>query len=287
MKTVKRQGYQWAAAICLVAGITTAQAAIDNGAPLIQASGTGNPGEMFLNVWDQAAATSYSIDLGTTVESFLAGSQTATSWSLDQRFIDWAATTTDPLTFNVAGNNSYVGMNSADFGVLMSRTTGTSKPGSITMVNLQNLYTSRIRDRANALNITSGLENGGASPTDFAADLSEVTTSNLSSYFGYSFWGKSMGIPGWIGSGVVRNGDTPDTTVDLYFIHSPGGPVQGSTKAVFDNLDGYLSLDVANAKLSWTPNVAAVPVPGAVWLFLSGMLAVLRVQKRSGIASIA
>jgi hypothetical protein len=285
MKMVKRQGYQWAATICLLAGINTAQAAISNGAPTIQPGGSGSAGELFLNVWDQAATTSYSIDLGVTVGDFLAGKQASTSWSLDQRFVDWASTTSDPLTFNVAGNNSYVGLNSADYGDLLSRRTGASAPGGFTM-NALATVTTRISARATALNITSGLENGGASPTDFAADLSEVTTTNASSYF-ENAWGTSMFISGWIGSAVVRNGDTPDQTLDFFFIHSPGGTVASSTRAVFDKLDGYLSLDVANAKLTWTSNVAPVPVPGAVWLFLSGMLVVLRVQRRSGIASAA
>jgi len=283
MKTVKQQVYQSALAMCLAFGINNAQAAISNGAPTIQAGGSGVAGELFLNVWDQAAATSYSIDLGVTVGSFLAGAYTSTFWNLDQRFVDWAAATSDPLTFNVAGNNSYVGLNSADYGVLLSRRSGTSAPGAITM-NALTTVTTKVRDRANALNIAEVAQNGGATATDFAADLSEVTTTNVSSYFG-SAWGTSMNISGWVGSATVRNGATPDQTLDFFFIHSPGGTVGSSTHAVFDKLDGYLSLDIANAKLTWTSNVAPVPVPGAVWLFLSGMLAVLRVQKRSGISS--
>jgi len=285
MKTVKQQVYQSALAMCLAFGINNAQAAISNGAPTIQAGGSGVAGELFLNVWDQAAATSYSIDLGVTVGDFLAGAYTSTFWNLDQRFVDWAAATGDPLTFNVAGNNSYVGLNSADYGVLMSRKTGASAPGAITMNSLTNLFTTRIAARATALNIAHVAQNSGATATDFTADLSEVTTTNVSSYFNKA-WGSSMNISGWVGSATVRNGGNPDQTVDFFFIHSPGGgSVGSSTQAVFDKLDGYLSLDVANAKLTWTSNVAPVPVPGAVWLFLSGMLAVLRVQKRSGISS--
>ncbi|WKJ92120.1 hypothetical protein QZJ86_08265 [Methylomonas montana] len=283
MKTVKRQGYQWAAAICVVASINTAQAAINNGGLAIQALGSGSAGEMFLNVWDQAAATSYSIDLGTTVESFLAGKQASTSWNLDQRFVDWASLTSDPLTFNVAGNNSYVGVNDADFGVLMSRRTGSSAPGGIAMTTLAT-WGNKVMARANALNINQDAQNGDASNTDFPLNLSEVTTNNISSYFNNT-WGASMNIAGWVGSAVVRNGETPDQTVNFFFVHSPGGAVAGGTPAVFDKLGGFLSLDVANAKLNWTSTAAPVPVPGAVWLFLSGMLAVLRVQKRSGFSS--
>ncbi|WP_020483016.1 hypothetical protein [Methylomonas sp. MK1] len=285
MKMVKRQGYQWAAAICLVAGMNSAQAAISNGAPTIQPGGSGVAGELFLNVWDQAAATSYSIDLGVTVGDFLAGSQVSSYWNLDQRFVNWAAATSDPLTFNVAGNNSYVGLNSADYGVLLSRRTGASAPGSFSMSALATV-TTRISARATALNIAEVAQNSGATATDYAADLSEVTTTNASSYFDKA-WGTSMNISGWVGSATVRNGGNPDQTLNLFFIHSPGGTVASGTPVVFNELDGFLSLDIASAKLTWTSNVAPVPVPGAVWLFLSGILAVLRVQKRSGVASIA
>ncbi|MBD9360603.1 hypothetical protein [Methylomonas fluvii] len=279
MKMVKRQGYQWAAAICLMAGINTAQAAIDNGAPLIQAGGTGSAGELFLNVWDQAAATSYSIDLGTTVGDFLSGNLSPTFGHLDQRFIDWAATTSDPLIFNVASNNSYVGFQDPNMGVLLSRRTGASDPGHITVSTLLT-WNTRVRDRAIALNIAEVAQNPGATATDYAANLSEVTTTGASSYFGYTFWTKTMGISGWDGSAKVRSSGVEDETLDFYFVHSPGGSVVASTRAVFDKLEGQFSLDIANAKLVWTPTVTAVPLPGAVWLFLGGLVSLLRLQKR-------
>jgi len=141
--------------------------------------------------------------------------------------------------------------------------------------------TTKVRDRANALNIAEVAQNSGTTAIDFAANLSEVTTNtNATSYFNKA-WGTSLSISQWIGSAVVRNGAAPDQNLDLFFIHSPGGSVGGSTKTTADKLDGYLSLDVANAKLVWTSNVAPVPVPGAAWLFLSGILAALRLQRRN------
>lgn len=280
MKLIQQRGYHWLAAICLVAGAGSAHAAINNGAPLIQASGTGSSGELYLNVWDALATTSYSIDLGTTADDFLAGKQLSRTWSLDQKFVDWASSTSDPLTFNVAGNNSYLGLTDSNYGVLLSRREGASAPGGVAMSALATL-TTKVRDRANALNIAQVAQNPGTTATDFEADLSEVTTSTgATSYFNKA-WGTTMSIPGWIGSAVVRNGETPDQNLDLFFIHSPGGSVASGTPAVFDKLDGFLSLDVANAKLVWTSNVAPVPVPGAAWLFLSGILAALRLQRRT------
>ncbi|BBL60602.1 hypothetical protein [Methylomonas koyamae] len=280
MKLIQQRGYHWLAAICLVAGAGTAHAAINNGAPLIQASGTGSSGELYLNVWDALATTSYSIDLGTTVDDFLAGKQLSRTWSLDQKFADWASSTSDPLTFNVAGNSSYLGTGNANYGVVLSRREGASAPGGIAMTTLAT-WTTKVRDRANALNIAQVAQNPGATAADFEADLSEVTTSTFPTSYFNKAWGTTMSIPGWIGSAVVRNGETPDQNLDLFFVHSPGGTVLGSTQAAFDKLDGFLSLDVANAKLVWTSNVAPVPVPGAAWLFLSGILAALRLQRRT------
>ncbi|MBD9355270.1 hypothetical protein [Methylomonas albis] len=280
MKNVKRQGYQLAAAICLMAGISNAQAAINNGASSIQAGGTGSAGELYLNVWDQAASTSYSIDLGVTVGNFLSGNLPTTFGQLDQRFINWAATTSDPLIFNVAGNNSYVPFANSANGVLLSRRTGATEPGGITLSTL-GTWESRVRDRANALNIAEVAQNPGATATDYAANLSEVTTTGASSYFGYTFWTQNMGISGWNGSAKVRNSGVEDETLDFYFVHSPGGTVGTSTRAIFEKLEGKFSLDIADAKLVWTPTVTAVPLPGAVWLFLGGLVSLLRLQKRA------
>ena len=281
MKPIKP--HKLALAICIACGVNSAQAAISNGGYIGTALGAGQSGELFLNIWDQAAATSYSLDLGTTVDSFLTSYKSSQTWNLDQRFIDWAALTSDPLTFNVAANNSYgLRPNNINYGVLMSRLTGYTAPGHITNTSLTTGYVSRMQARADALNIPADAQNGGASNTDFAKNLSEVTTTNASSYFGNAFWGKEMGIPGWVGSAVVRNGSVADTTVDLFMIHANGGAAIGSQPAIFTNLKGTLSLDVADAKLIWT---APVPLPGAAWLFMGGLFAALKLQRRKAVST--
>lgn len=272
-----KKTYTMAAVISLIAGVNTAQAAISNGAASIQASGAGVSGELFVNVWDQTAQTSYYLDLGTTVDDFLATSATSRSWALDQTFVLWAGATTNALTFNVAGNNTYHDQSDGTYGVLLSRLTGASAPGSIAL-NALGTYGSRIRDRANILNTQSNAYN-----TNYAENFSLVTTNpSNSAYFNYTFWGKSEGISGWVGSATVRNGAVADQTLDLFNIHLPVGTPLTSTKAIFDKLDGYLSLDVANAQLSWHSNVTPVPLPTATWLFLSGLIGFFKIQKIRG-----
>jgi len=265
--------YQLAVAISLMACMNNAEATISNGAPNTQATGSNVSGELFVNIWDQAAQTSYYLDLGTSVDAFLATSTSSRSWKLDSTFVSWANLTTDPLTFNVAGNNTYHDQSDGTYGVLMSRLTGASAPKPIALVTLGNYGTS-IRDRANVLNTESNAFNN----PDYSKNLSLVTTNtSKAAYFGNAFWGKSEGISGWTGSATVRNGSTPDQTLDLFSIHLPSGTPLTSTKAVFDKLDGYLTLDVANAQLSWHSNVTPVPLPTATWLFLSGLIGFFRI----------
>lgn len=285
MKTIKRND-KLAVAICLACGLNSAQAAINNGG-FVGDGNLGNDasGEIFLSVWDQLAGTSYSIDLGTTVDEFIAGSDNSRSWSLDQRFIDWAGATSDPLIFNVAGNNNYSNdWSNTNFGVLATIRTGSSLPnGNISMTSLDG-WIGKFEGRANALNISQNNDNGNTDPgfTDFAANLSEVSMSNeTTTYFSVpGRWGTTEGMANWVGSATVR-GSNPDQTVDFLFIHSPGGQnTSDSTPTLRSRLDGYLTLDVTAATLNWHSNVATVPLPASAWLFLSGLLATLRFHKR-------
>lgn len=251
MNTNKQIIVTLATQILLVSSLNSAQASISNGASSVQAGGDGVSGELFVNIWNQTAQTSYYLDLGTTVDDFLATSTSSKSWNLDQSFIDWAGTTTDALIFNVAGNNTYHSQAEGIYGVLQSRLTGTSAPGNITL-NTLGQYGTKIRDRANNLDVASNAYN-----TNIAENYSLVTTDTKSAaYFNYAFWGKQMGTTGWVGSATVRDGANPDQTLDLFNIHLPCGTPLSTTQAIFDPLDGYLTLDVASAKLKWQSNFA-------------------------------
>jgi hypothetical protein len=206
----------------------------------------------------------------------VAGQNLNHTWNLDQTFVSWAAKTNDALTFNVAGDNSYVGKTSAFDAVMMSSQTGYTNTTNVNMTSIATLQ-NNVAARAIAINVAAG---DSVTP-NYAANLSEVTTTKLDqSYFGYATWGTTMGNVGYVGSASVRNGTTPDQALDLLYIHAPGGPVLQSTKAIVDKLNGYLTLNVSSATMTWHSNVATVPLPGTVWLFLSGLLAALGFHKR-------
>lgn len=278
MKTIKR--HTLAVAICLACGVTGAHAAISNGASI--AGGSLQDGELFLNVWDQLAQTSYAIDLGTTVNSMYANQNSNQVWHLDQRFINWAALTTDTLTFNVAGNNQYVGKNSVLDAVVLSSLTGYTNIYNANMLGLGAIQ-NNVAARALALNIASGEPLNLVDPTlnNYAANNNSISVpGDGQPYFDYLYWGKTEGIPNYVGSATVRNGGV-DQTLDLIYLHGPGGTTAVSTKAIVEKFNGYLTLDTSAATLTWHTNaVTAVPLPGAIWMFLSGLLATLGFQKR-------
>ncbi len=280
MKTVTKQGWQWALALCLAAGAGSTQAAISGGTSV--AGSSYQAGELFLNVWDELAQTSYELDLGTTVTSMIASQNADQVWNFDSAFVNWAALTTDTLTFNVAGANTYypAGLTAAQsrsltsWGVMLSTRTGYDNH-IVSNTNNVIAMANTVANRTMQINSFAG------DPYNYAANLSAVTAAGQQGYFAPSLgWGPGEGIANFVGSATVRNGGT-DQTLDLAFIHSPGGTLAGGTQMIVDYLNGYLSLDVAAATLTWhTNSVATVPVPGAVWMFLSGLLATLRFQKR-------
>lgn len=279
MKMIKR--HTLAVAVCLACGVTGAQAAISNGLMTAQSLGSNQDGELYLNVWDQLAQTSYAIDLGTTVTGMVAGQNTNHVWNLDQTFINWAALTTDTLTFNVAGTNTYLPKSDTNYSTMLSTRTGYDNKMKVNMgVNIIQIA-NNVAARAIALNALNGPNGRDGDQYNYAENLSSVTTpSSGQPYFDYATWGAKEGITSFVGSATVRNGGT-DQTVDLAFIHSPGGTIVPSTQAKVDYLNGYLALDVANATLNWHTNaVAAVPLPGAAWMFMSALLTALGFQKR-------
>ncbi len=277
MKKIKQR--KLVVAICLLCGVNGAQAAISDGS--ILAGGSGQAGELFLNIWDEAATTSYSLDLGTTLENFYANKGATQSWTLGSSFTTWAALTTDTLTFNLAANNSYVGKTSAGDAVLLSSLTGSANTFNVNMTNLVTLGNNL---SARAISLNAAANDLG----NYAANLGAVTTDTAdNAYFGYTFWGTGLGIANYAGSATVRNGAT-DETLDLVYIHAPGGAVLQSTKATVEHLQGILSLNTSASTLTWTAvPPTTVPVPAAMWLFLGGLLSLLKLQKRNAFSTVA
>ena len=218
---------------------------LSDGSALV--GGSNQAGELFLNVWDAKASTSYELDLGVTLADFCSYSKNTQVWDLDHKFKVWSATN-HVLTFNVAANNSYVGKNSTADSVLLSSLTGAANAYNVNMLGLIKLQ-NNVSARAQSINVDTG------SNTNYAANLSTVTTNiNSAAYFDDAFWGTAMGITGYAGSATVRNGGTNET-LNLVYIHSPGGVIKPNTKAAVEYLNGHLSLDPTGSTLIWIPTL--------------------------------
>ncbi|BBA35028.1 uncharacterized protein sS8_3085 [Methylocaldum marinum] len=275
-------------AVLLSAAAGGAHAAIATGSTF-----GGSSGELFLSVWDQTSAYSYSLDLGVTVEDFLTGQSTPRTWVLDQRFEDFAAAG-NPLKFNIAANNTYQGVSSADYGIV---TSVQNIPTQIEKINTfqgkaatgrLGQMSSAVQQRVNRLNQSSSAQNGGASTFDFTLNLSEVTDGTVDAHNAYftNIWGNNLGGKQAAANTTATVGSPtePDETLALFFLHLQGPNVN---KIQVDQLGGgtfTFALDVANKQLVWSGSVAPVPIPAGVWL-LSSALAALGFLRRPEQAS--
>ncbi len=230
-------------------------------------------GELFLSVWNEEAATSYSLDLGITVEEIASGAVLTRQWDL-------ASTSVAPffgsflsalgagktLQYNVAANNTLGALNTnPDFGVV---TTFSNSPAEVQGVQpgvglsgIVSTLSSNVRSRINNLNATVTEDHPGATANDFAANLDEQSDATQFSYFNDASWGIDLGG----GIGGLTTATVVGQVLDLYLLGWSGS---GPTSR-FSQLGQY-SLN-ANGLLTFT-SVSAVPVPAAVWLLGSVLL---------------
>jgi len=95
-----------------------------------------------------------------------------------------------------------------------------------------------------------------------------------------------MGLTGYTASATVRNGEvipiteaTDNVTLDLAWYHASAGGA-ATSKALYDVLEGYLTLDIPTSRLTWHSTVSEVPLPGTAWLFLGALLSMLKFKRR-------
>jgi len=263
-----------------------AEATINPGTigPALGQFGSGSSGELFLSVWDQTAAISFSFDMGLTVEDFISGNPTPLVWDLGPSFGNFA-NTGHPLTFNIAGSNAYPGLitggvPNANYGFLASHLLGFSLNSSpianASLGQLASAFTGRIQ----FLNLAQLAQNPGATATDWGANLSEVTTSTSAGSYFNNFWGINEGKVPWTASAKVRQeGGLADTSLDMYFIHANPASI-GSAAIVDPAASGFhFVLDSNNATLS----LSLIPEPATAWLFVAGMVGLgLSIRRNSG-----
>lgn len=273
MKTIKPVGYKKLAfGIMLACGVSGAANATTSPINNIVAN------DLFLNVWDPTTTTSYAVDLGVSLPAFFAEAGSSLTFNLDSTFSNWVATVpNDTLTFNIAAANVVPPQNTTADAYLLSFEAANSPFASDPTMNLHlmNINQGNIESRIGELNGSPEL-------------IYDPTGTNQAyfNYFGGVEWGIGEAIASQIMSSTVGNGGLNQLYVE--YLNTPGTNSQAnSVKTPYEQLNGYFSINTSNSTLNWTSTaVSAVPVPGAVWLFLGGLMTVLGLQKRkSGLAA--
>jgi hypothetical protein len=281
MKVLKRQ-YQLAAAVCLAAGFGSAQAAITPGSLAAQGAGSG---ELFMLAFNTQTNNTFAIDLGVTINDFLTNSAsthyTGASgfWDLGSKFSQFA-NGTGSIIFNLQASNFYLTGADQSRGALVSYLSSASPwtPASpLTNGAFSNTGWGKISNHADHIN--TAMKNQGVitSTTNYAENASAIFTNTGNTLGSWTFEGaKTLGISStFSGSATVRS-DSPDQTLNLMWTHQgPDGVV------LYDVQNGLMSLDLSAGKLVWAVPPVTVPVPAAAWSFLGGLLAMLRLQRRT------
>jgi hypothetical protein len=308
MKLKKRHLKSLSAGLLLAAASTGAHAAIILGGQPF-AGGISQPGELFLNVWDEVAATSYNLDLGVSVADMWANPNSSRSWDLGSL---WAGFNNgvDQLKFNVAGSSSYQGpgvtggAGNVNDGVMLSHAPGFQLNTANISVNALQGLNDRVEAYADSINQAACGGTGTACNVDYAANISDVVNAASAAYFNNGQTWSETAVTGWTTDVGIRNPDFPGTTtpnpdgvLQLFFIHPPATiPSRGGIVTVdavggggaLDPLDKkpgdtnmVFRLDAANHTLTWSPlAVTAVPVPAPLWLLLSALTGMGIISRR-------
>ncbi|MDT4330621.1 hypothetical protein ACQE3E_00460 [Methylomonas sp. MED-D] len=288
MKIFNKHGFGLTA-VCMVLGMGSAQAAINPGTQAQQTSG-----EMFLSVYDVDNATTYGIDLATTVNDFTDNIANGTSytWNLGPRWANFIANATGELQWNVLGSNYYTAVSLLDphYGILVSQTNISDlREADKLLVQVSQLQgqTTGVKNQALALNqalpnSTPIVTPGKTKLTDYAANW-DLTTTNSNAFSEEGGIGLFQASAYLYADGTEHTNffGENDETVRMLFWHTGSTPgTTTNSQANFDFMPGYMSLDIASGTLNWN-YVTAVPLPGAAWMFLGGLLSLLRFTNRS------
>ena len=278
MKKIKLVGNSLPAVLLLACCINTTQAdqTLSTAGPVLQTLQNNlyvSTPDIFLNVWDQTAGDSYNVDLGVNLHTFIAEAATTNiTWNLDSYFKSFASAG-NPLTFNIAGvdENGNVKTSTND-SVLLSYPTGLESSTFAASLNYHLFATNQtlVNNYIETLSGNVLITHSGAQSAEI------VTDQNNPAYFGSTTWGIGEGTPGVL-SAVSGGGGANELSV--LFLNTPGGSVTNGTVIPQTLPAGYFSLNAANDTLVWNANSTAVPLPGAVWLFVGGLLGLLGSQK--------
>ncbi|MBP1152847.1 hypothetical protein [Methylocaldum sp. RMAD-M] len=257
----------------LVAGIAlafsagVANAAIDDGKPGNQINDAGDiQGELFLNVWNQAAGETFTFDTGWSYEAFAANPTSFTAnFGADAKWANFAATG-NPLVFSLGAKSDQQfgtgGANGRNYFILSVDTINPDFGTDSTSQAVRGQMDLRIQD-INQTDLDVNLNNSTFSVTGQPGDYP-------------NFWGSNVG-------GANGSIDT-DTEVGqwlaMYEVWSTGGG-RGQVTTVNNRVLGYAFLDKDLGTLSFASEPpSAVPVPPALWLMGSAMTALVGFSRR-------
>jgi len=274
-------------AILLLGVAANAQADINPGT-----AASGSSGQLFLDVWDQTQSKSYTLNLGVTVDQLLsnpaavlAADTSNGNFALGSSFASMYQTG-DVLDWNLAAASKYDATSSADYGIIVSNVPGSTQETHIGNTVIQS-DASKIGSWAVLISEAQDYYNNQPTTGNYSQLLSEVSLSSTvggtgilgnTTYYGASAtWGNTL-------DGIIGNGSataTPSQSLQLLF-YGDTSTSGGNNATVLGNGLTF-ALNPEAGTLSFTsagplPG-SALPLPGAVWLFLSAALSVLGLQR--------
>lgn len=254
----------------LVAGIAlafsagVANAAIDDGIAGNQVNDAGDiQGELFLNVWNQAAGETFTFDTGWSYDAFVANPTSFTAnFGSDANWANFSATG-NPLVFSLGAKNGVgVGTTGArNYYVVSADTLNPNFGADADSQNIRGQMDLRISDinsKANDLDVLNNLST--FSTTGQPGDYANNWGSNVGSTAGFD---TDTAVGQWLAMYEVwTTGSRASTTVN-------------------NRLLGYAFLDKDLGTLSFASQPpSAVPVPPALWLMGSAVTALVGFSRR-------